>query len=170
MFRLLFTKNKIVGIEIERRFLLKDESWKKHVNYSILITQGYISTDPNRTVRVRIDNVNGIEQGYIVVKGQKINGSGSEFDYPIPVVDAWYMLENMCTVFITKVRHIVKVGGMEWEIDEFFGDNLGLKLAEIELDDIAQEVKIPTWVGEEITQDHRYSNVSLSVKPYNTWT
>jgi CYTH domain-containing protein len=151
------------NIEIEHKFLVKNDSWKSighHSKYEI--TQAYISTNPNRTVRLRIGN----ESGFITIKGKKTNGACSEYEYDIPLSDAKEMMESdLCNSVLKKVRYVIKYEGKYWEIDVFGGLNEGLVIAELELKSEDEKYILPPWVGEDITSDGRYSNASLSINP-----
>lgn len=152
-----------MAIEIERKFLVTNDEWRsadfKHY------CQGYLNRDQDRTVRVRVVG----ESAMLTVKSLTSNASRFEFEYEIPVSDARQMLEFCEQPLIEKNRYCIQFEGMEWEVDEFLGVNLGLVVAEIELESESQLFKRPDWVGEEVTHDHRYFNSSLSKSPYTTW-
>ncbi|AHJ30349.1 CYTH domain-containing protein [Nodularia spumigena CS-584] len=151
--------------EIERKYLLKEDSWRKIAQGSVYC-QGYIATKDKVTVRVRIVG----KQGYLTIKGPSVECSRLEFEYPIPVEDAQEMLNTLCQKpFIEKIRYKVEWGGLIWEIDEFDGLNKGLILAEVELSDPNQQISLPPWVGEEVTQDPRYFNSYLVTNPFSQW-
>ena len=156
-----------MGVEIERKFLLKNSDWKKldqHLKPA-LIRQGYLNSEPERTVRIRLKD----EKGFITIKG-KMNGlTRTEFEYPIPPADAISLLQMCDGPLIEKTRYFIKEHNQLWEIDEFFGDNEGLVLAEAELVSETQELIIPEWIGEEVTQDRRYYNSNLAINPYIQW-
>lgn len=118
-----------------------------------------------RTVRIRVAG----EIAMLTIKSLTTNASRAEFEYKIPLDDAREMLEFCEQPLIEKNRHLVEVEGMTWEIDEFLGVNQGLVVAEIELEAEDQKFTLPEWVGEEVTDDHRYFNSSLSSAPYSTW-
>jgi adenylate cyclase len=154
-----------MGIEIERKFLVRDDAWRRCAagkDYR----QGYLTVDPERTVRVRIAG----EKGFLTIKGKTEGLARSEFEYPIPLAEAAFLLDQLCLrPLIEKIRYNVTFGGRTWEIDEFGGDNEGLILAEVELDSCDQSVDLPPWVGEEVTGDRRYYNASLIQNPYKGW-
>ena len=154
-----------MAVEIERKFLVRDTSWKDNVRRSIVIKQGYLSTDPDRTVRIRIKG----DQGVLTVKGRSQGVSRAEFEYEIPRDDAEAMLLLCNDVPIEKVRHEILVGGKLWELDVFEGANQGLVLAEIELADENEVFELPSWVEKEVSEDVRYYNSYLSKTPYATW-
>ncbi len=154
-----------MGIEIERKFLLVGEAWKK-LAQGIRYRQGYLSTTKESTVRVRtIENT-----GYLTVKGESQGATRSEFEYEIPVEDANAMLDQLCAKpLIEKNRYKIKYEGFTWEVDEFFGENQGLVVAEVELESEDQTYAKPEWVGVEVTEDHRYFNSNLARHPYCRW-
>ncbi|WP_026734830.1 CYTH domain-containing protein [Fischerella sp. PCC 9605] len=150
--------------EIERKFLLKGDDWRKLAKGSVY-RQGYIPTQ-GATVRVRIVG----NQGYLTIKGPSVKYSRSEFEYPIPIEDAKEMLETLCDrPLIEKIRYKVEWGGLIWEIDEFEGVNKGLILAEVELSDEKQEIELPSWIGEEVSSNPKYYNRNLVKYPFSQW-
>ena len=154
-------------IETERKFLVLNDSYKQQAYTQKRITQGYLSSVPERTVRVRTKG----NQGFLTIKG-KSNESGTsrmEWEKEISVADAGQLLALCEKGAIDKIRHEVKVGSHVYEVDEFFGDNAGLTVAEIELADENEEFIKPKWLGEEVTGTERYYNAYLSRNPYNTW-
>jgi adenylate cyclase len=151
-----------MGREIERKFLVKGDGWRSAAK-GTPFCQGYLSIVPERTVRVRSDG----RRGWITIKGRSQGSERAEFEYEIPAADADTMLRTLCRQpLIEKTRYRVEHGGRVWEVDEFAGDNAGLVLAEIELDDAAEAVDLPDWVGREVTNSGRYTNARLSVRPY----
>jgi adenylate cyclase len=151
--------------EIERKFLVNGIEWKnlaKGTEYR----QGYLSTVKERTVRVRtIDNT-----GYLTVKGISTGATRLEYEYEISVADAHEMLDKLCErPLIEKKRYKIEFGGLIWEVDEFFGENEGLVVAEVELQDENQDIRRPEWIGKEVTGDPRYFNSNLSKTPYKKW-
>jgi len=152
-------------IEIERKFLLKNNKWKTKAEGRTLIKQGYLNTDKERTVRVRVRD----DKAYLTIKGKTQGISRLEYEYPIPVKDALALLEICKRPIIEKARYLVKIGKLTWEIDIFSGDNAGLALAEVELTDENQKISIPRWIGEEVTGDPRYYNSSLVKLPFKDW-
>ena len=153
-----------MGTEIERKFLVRNDTWK--TSNSTLFRQGYLAIDPNRTVRVRVAG----NKGYLTLKGLNRGAVRLEYEYPIAVQDAREILDQLCYhPLIEKRRYRVEHAGCNWEIDEFLGNNLGLVLAELELDYEDQPFDRPTWLGEEVTYDDRYFNSSLVKNPYNEW-
>ncbi len=155
-----------MNIEIERKFLVINDDWRFLYTSSSDYCQGYIYTYNNTTVRVRIaDN-----QGYLTVKGLRKGNSRIEFEYQIPVEDAQTMLDNLCDrPLIEKIRHKINYDDLVWEIDDFKGENEGLIIAEVELTSENQIIKLPSWIGVEVTQDNRYYNSNLVKYPYSQW-
>lgn len=155
-----------MAVEIERKFLVATSQWRQQVSSSQNFIQGYLSTEPERTVRVRVVG----DQGWLTIKGKTHGASRSEYEYAIPVDEALEMLHRLCPApLVEKWRHLVVVDGWQWEVDEFLGDNAGLIIAEIELDHEEQSFTRPAWLGEEVTDDPRYFNASLSRTPYRQW-
>jgi len=158
-----------MGQEIERKFLVKGEAWRDMAE-PVAYRQGYIARSDGRTVRVRKAG----ETGYLTVKGPSVGKRGgtarAEFEYEIPVADADEMLDTLCEgPLIEKTRRKIPAGAFTWEVDEFAGANAGLVVAEVELQDAAQEVPLPDWIGEEVTGDARYFNASLVTHPFKDW-
>ncbi len=153
------------NIEIERRFLLKNDSWKNLASPPKLLRQGYLSVEKERTIRVRIVG----DQAWLTLKGYLSDVSRSEFEYPIPLADAQTMMETMSPFVLEKYRYEIHDGGFTYEIDQYFGDNAPLIVAELELPAEDTPFARPDWLGEEITSDGRYSNAYLSKHPYSTW-
>ena len=156
-----------MGTEIERKFLPRGESWRRAADGpGVLIRQGYLASAPYCTVRVRAAG----ERAWITVKGRITGASRAEFEYPIPIEDAGWMLGSLCGgLLIEKTRYRVAHGGLVFEIDEFHAENAGLILVEVELESEDQAVALPDWIGEEITGDFRYSNSNLAHSPYGRW-
>ncbi len=156
-----------MGREIERKFLLKDDSWRQAAEPGKSYVQGYISVVPERIVRVRTAG----DKAVVTLKGKHEGLGRDEFEYDIPIEDARRILDTMCIPpLIEKTRYIVRVDRVKWEIDEFARENEGLVIAEVELDSEDQEVALPAWVGEEVTRDFRYSNAALVREPYTKWS
>jgi CYTH domain-containing protein len=155
----------IMPEEIERKFLVTGRAWKEGAT-GVAYRQGYLNTDPERTVRVRIAG----EQGFLTVKGKTEGISRLEFEYSIPVNEAGQMLDRLCLVtVIEKFRYRVSYRGKIWEIDEFLGANQGLVLAEIELESEEELFDPPPWLGREVSGENRFYNSSLSRNPYGSW-
>ena len=155
-----------MGTEIERKFRIQSEEWKQHISRTIYIRQGYLSSDAERTVRVRLWG----EEGKLTIKSKTIKASRMEFEYDIPKADALEMLEKLCPFpQIQKKRHHIVSKNHIWEIDVFEGHNKGLVLAEIELSAEDEEFEKPAWLGEEVTTDHRYSNSYLAQHSFRSF-
>lgn len=154
-----------MGTEIERKFLVNDNSLLSSVRGS-RICQGYLNDDRDRTVRVRtIEN-----RGYLTVKGITSGTTRKEYEYEIPVDDATGILKDLCLKpVIEKNRYEIEFKGMTWEVDDYFGANRGLLVAEIELEAEDQSFEKPEWVGAEVTADPRYFNSNLVLNPYLKW-
>ena len=153
-----------MGTEIERKFLVTGTAWKTAPGKRY--RQGYLNSVKERVVRVRTID----DRGYLTVKGLTIGASRAEFEYEIPLEDASQMLDQLCErPLIEKTRYRVEHGGLVWEIDEFFGDNQGLVVAEVELESESQPFERPAWAGDEVTGDPRYFNSNLIKMPYSTW-
>ncbi len=152
-----------MGKEIERKFMVKKGVWrdKKATKYR----QGYLSTVKERTVRVRTIE----DKGYLTIKGISIGASRMEFEYEIPRQDADELLDICEKPLIEKNRYKVENGGFVWEVDEFFGENQGLIVAELELENEDQYFPRPDWIGEEVTDEPRYFNANLVKNPYSKW-
>lgn len=153
-----------MGKEIERKFLVTGNGWRDAP--ATTYRQGYLSTDRNRTVRVRVAG----DKGFLTIKGITVGASRTEYEYSIPVEDALEMLANLCLrPLIEKRRYRVDHGGPIWEVDVFFGDNEGLILAEVELENESQQIDLPPWIGREVTGDARFYNANLITHPYRSW-
>ena len=154
-----------MGIEIEKKFLLTGSAWKE-LTTGTAYRQGYLSSQKERTVRVRIIN----DTGFLTIKGPSVGATRMEYEYNIPIEDAKNLLDQLCEKpIIEKKRYKIEFGGFIWEVDEFFGENEGLIVAEIELESEDQEFEKPEWVGEEVTADPRYYNSNLIKEPYTRW-
>lgn len=154
-----------MGKEIERKFLVAGDAWRME-GVGTLMQQGYLSTDLERVVRVRLEG----DDASLTIKGQAIGATRGEWEYPIPKADAEEMLAQLCLrPLIEKTRYRIMHEGMLWEVDEFLGDNEGLVVAEIELTSEDQHFEKPLWVGEEVTGDARYYNANLLMRPYSAW-
>jgi adenylate cyclase len=154
-----------MGVEIERKFLPCSDGWRT-LGQPVLLRQGYLSSDPARVVRVRIEG----DLGWLTIKGPSVGASRGEWEYPIPVQDASELLDGLCQQpIIEKYRRRIAWGGMVWEVDEFLGANAGLVVAEIELRSEDQAFAKPDWAGIEVTGDARYYNSSLIAHPFSSW-
>lgn len=152
-----------MAIEIERKFLVVNDAWRSAP--AVYFCQGYLNRSKERTVRIRVAG----EQGLLTIKGVSSGASRAEFEYEIPLADAKQMLSLCDGPLIEKYRRKISHEGMLWEVDEFLGENLGLVVAEIELESESQTFAKPSWIGEEVTQDARYYNSNLSINPFSRW-
>jgi len=154
-------------VEIERKFLVKSDDFKNQAFAQNKIAQGYLSSVPERTVRVRIKG----KKGFITIKGLSQGNGMSRFEWEneIPVDEATELLKLCEKGKIEKTRYEIKSGNHVYEVDEFYGDNEGLVMAEIELNSEEETFEKPEWLGEEVTNDERYYNAYLSKNPFKDW-
>ncbi len=150
-------------LEVERKFLVIGDDWRKAEG--TVLRQGYLSTHPERTVRVRIEG----DKATIAVKGITHGATRSEYEYDIPPEEAAELLRLCEPPLIEKVRHRLEHDGLVWEVDEFLGDNQGLVVAEVELDREDRPLAKPPWVGKEVTHDSRFYNANLVANPFTKW-
>lgn len=154
-----------MALEIERKFLVKGDSWRKLAS-GTPYRQGYLSHRKECTVRVRIAG----RRGYLTIKGENNGTARREYEYEIPLFEAREMLDKICQrPLIEKTRYKIQHANLTWEVDEFAGDNAGLILAEVELSDENQKIELPEWIGEEVTGDPKYFNANLARHPYSRW-
>lgn len=162
-----------MGTEIERKYLVKEIEWRSHKeylasqspNFGKRYCQGYIPTINRTTVRLRVAG----DLGYITIKSPTVGQTRSEFEYPIPAEDAQEMLDSLCVKpLIEKVRYKIKIDSLIWEVDEFLGENEGLIIAEVELENEEQIIDIPHWIEREV-KDKKYFNSQLVKHPYCKW-
>jgi adenylate cyclase len=155
-----------MATEIERKFRVGDDSWRRQVRSRTLLRQGYLANTERASVRVRL----AADQGWLSVKAMTPGRARAEYEVAIALADANEMLDRLCEgPLVEKWRHIVLHEGSEWEIDEFLGDNAGLVIAELELDCEDEEFVPPPWLGDEVTHDERYYNFRLSQHPWRQW-
>ena len=154
-----------MGIEIERKFLVTSDAWRAAATVQTRFSQGYLSRDPARTVRVRIAG----DAAFLTIKGATRGATRAEFEYEVPLADAQALLALCDGPVIEKIRHLCPFDEMTWEVDEFLGANAGLVVAEIELADEGQVFGRPGWLGAEVTADGRYVNANLAVNPFTRW-
>ncbi|WP_291098452.1 MULTISPECIES: CYTH domain-containing protein [unclassified Flavobacterium] len=154
-------------IEIERKFLTTSDAFKREAFAQNRIAQGYLSSVPERTVRVRIKG----DKGFLTIKGASNESGISRFEWEkeIPVDEAQKLLLLCEKGVIDKTRFEVKIGNHIFEVDEFYGENEGLIIAEIELGSETETFEKPSWLGKEVTNDNRYYNSYLSSHPYAKW-
>lgn len=157
-----------MGTEIERKFLLKNDSWQQSVQDSCRMCQAYAGFEgkPGYSFRIRIAG----ERAFLTLKSP-VNGiSRQEYEYAIPLTDAEELMRSFCgSGKVEKIRHHVPFGGKLWEIDEFLGENAGLTVAELELETENAVFEQPPWLGREVTGDIRYYNSRLIREPFSSW-
>ena len=154
-------------LEIERKFLVKSDAFKAEAFRENEIKQGYLNSSPERAVRVRLKD----DSGFLTIKGKSDESGTTRFEWEkqISREEAEALLKLSEPGMISKIRYEVKAGAHIYEVDEFFEDNEGLILAEIELQSATEDFEKPVWLGEEVTGDHRYYNSQLSKKPFKLW-
>lgn len=155
-----------MAIEIERKFLVVGDGWRTDVHATRRLAQGYLGTPGgSASVRVRI----GGGEARLNIKASVVGSARAEYDYPMPVADADEILATLCVGRVDKQRHLVEHAGHTWEIDEFSGENAGLIVAELELGSRDESFVRPDWLGIEVTDDARYYNHALALRPYRDW-
>lgn len=155
-----------MGTEIERKFLVEEGDWRRTADGGTLMAQGYLVGDATCSVRVRLAG----DRAWLTIKGPTVGISRLEFEYPVPPADASVILESLCGGrSVSKTRYRVPHDGRTWEVDEFHGANLGLVVAEIELQSENEEVVLPEWLGQEVSGDPRYMNATLASHPWGQW-
>ncbi|VAX01049.1 Adenylate cyclase [hydrothermal vent metagenome] len=153
-------------IEIERKYLLRNDDWRLDADQGTQYEQGYIIGSDKASVRVRIQGA----EAFINIKSATLGIKRQEFEYGIPLDEAREILSSLCEKpLVIKTRYIVNVNGDKWEIDVFDGGNKGLIVAEIELQSEDQSIELPAWCGQEVSEDPRYYNVNLAKHPYTKW-
>lgn len=155
-----------MGIEIERKFLMNPEKWE-HLEKPVgeFYRQGYLLTEPTKTIRVRQTS----EQGFLTIKGISVGSTRKEYEYEIPLEEAKELLDQFAVAELSKIRYKISIGNHVWEVDEFSGKNDGLIVAEIELTSEDEHFEIPDWIGREVTGEEKYYNSNLVLEPYETW-
>ena len=152
--------------EMERKFLVKIDKWCNLVRpEGHFYVQGYLTNEPDKTIRVRIAD----SKGYITLKGLTVGAKRLEYEYESPADDAKEILDNFTNNPVAKIRYEINFKGKDWIVDEFIDKNFGLFIAEIELSSEDEKFELPDWVGKEVTDDPRYYNSNLSVLPFNKW-
>ena len=161
-----------MGIEIERKFLVTGSLWRLYVDSTTEMSQGYFtsadvigSTGQKASIRIRVEDI----RAFLNVKSCQSGHTRQEFEYPIGIMEALQMLDLCMGEVVRKKRHRVHFGNHVWEVDEFLGNNAGLVVAEVELQSADEDVILPTWVTQEVTDDLRYTNLALSTNPYINW-
>jgi adenylate cyclase len=162
-----------VAIEIERKFLVRDDAWRSAATRSVRMAQGYLNDHAavaagtqQVSVRVRIAG----DAAWLNMKSREAGPSRQEFEYAIPVADATALLRLCVGGIIDKTRHYVPHDGRTWEVDEFAGDNAGLVVAELELPAVDAPFARPAWLGAEVTDHVRYYNLALAARPFRAWS
>jgi adenylate cyclase len=151
--------------EIERKFLVNGNEWRDGA-MPVHTCQGYLASSGESTVRVRLQE----DQAFLTIKGPSEGIARLEYEYDIPAADAKELLARLCQQpCIEKNRYDVMFAGMKWEVDEFLGENEGLIVAEIELESEEQQIELPPWAGQEVSEDPRYRNSNLVRNPYSKW-
>ena len=155
-----------MGIEIERKFLVTNDNWREAASVALPIKQGYLVGGKEASVRVRLQG----DKANLNIKSATLGVRRQEFEYAIPLEEAELILTTLCQrPIIEKTRYLVSYANKQWEIDVFEGDNAGLIVAELELQDEAEHFDPPPWLGEEVSDDPRYYNVCLVKHPYKEW-
>ena len=155
-----------MALEIERKFLLGSDAWRRSARERVLMRQGYLSSGSRCSIRARIAG----DLAWLNLKAKRSGMIRLEYEYAIPRQEADEILNELCEgPLIEKYRHEVVVGAHVWEIDEFLGDNAGLIVAEIELGSEDEGFERPHWLGAEVTNDERYYNFNLAKHPYKSW-
>jgi adenylate cyclase len=156
----------IMATEIERKFLLNSDDWRDASDAGTRFRQGYLIGAKKASVRVRIEG----DKANINIKSATLGVQRQEYEYPIPLAEAQELLDTLCEKpQIEKTRYHVHHGEHLWEVDVFAGDNEGLVVAEVELDDENESFEMPPWAGDEVSHDKRYYNVCLVKHPYSKW-
>lgn len=156
-----------MGFEIERKFLVRDDSWRNSVIRHVKIRQAYLDSDANVGIRVRVLDNNSAT---LTLKTRRSKLSRREFEYDIPTADAEALISLRRGKVVEKVRYIVPAGELIWEIDVFSGENLGLVIAEIELPNQNHQIELPPWIGSEVTGQDGYYNGTLAQRSYRSWS
>lgn len=157
--------------EIERKFLLSSDEWKALAHQKTFFAQGYLNDISDKgaksSVRVRLEG----DKANMNIKSLEIGISRDEYEYEIPFAEGKKMLETLSVgPVVEKHRYLVKFANHLWEIDEFHGDNDGLVVAEVEMASEDEYIEMPSWIGQEVTEEVRFYNISLSKRPFNSWS
>lgn len=155
-----------MGIEIERKFLVNHDQWEQlEKPVGEFYRQGYLLTDPQKTIRVRQTS----DIGFLTIKGISVGATRAEYEYEIPFEEAKELLDQFAVAELSKVRYKIAIENHIWEVDVFSGKNQGLIVAEIELESEGEEFVLPTWIDREVTGEEKYYNSNLVTKPYKDW-
>lgn len=156
-----------MGKEIERKYLVDFKKWQKiEKRPGHYYRQGYLLTDPQKTIRVRLTD----KKGYLTIKGISVGATRLEYEYEIPITEAKELLDNFSISELSKIRYNIEFKSKIWEVDEFLGDNVGLFIAEIELISEDEIIELPEWVLNEVTGEEKYYNSNLTINPFKNWT
>jgi adenylate cyclase len=157
-----------MGVEIERKFLVTGDGWRRDVSRSERMAQGYLAGPPASkcSVRVRIAG----DVAHLNIKSVAPGVERDEYEYEIPIADAERLLATLAGNRVEKIRHFVEIGEHVFEIDEFTGENAGLVVAEVELDRADEAFPRPEWLGREVSDIARYYNLNLATHPYSRWS
>jgi len=155
-----------MALEIERKFLLRNDDWRRDADAGRQFRQGYLIGARQASVRVRLEG----DRAFLNIKSMTLGVTRREYQYPIPVAEAEEMLASLCEQpLVEKTRYCVRYAKHVWEIDVFAGANAGLVVAEVELKSEQERIELPSWVDVEVSDDPRYYNVNLVKHPYTTW-
>jgi adenylate cyclase len=155
-----------MGVEIERKFLIKDGGWRNLVTAQARIRQAYLALGGKATIRVRIKDESAAT---LTIKSRAAKLRRLELEYPLPIDDAQALIGLRRGAIVEKVRHLVPHAGATWEVDVFAGENAGLIIAEVELPHEDYRLELPPWIGSEVTGRAEYYNSSLAGRPYGSW-
>ncbi len=153
--------------EIERKFLVSNDGWRVGADSGRRLVQGYLARGGECTVRVRVA---GNEAAWLTLKGRPQGIARAEYEYPIPPDEACELLTMCASGLVEKTRYLVRYADHVWEVDVFAGENEGLVVAEVELEDESEQPAIPPWAGREVTDEARYFNSRLAARPYSRWS
>lgn len=155
-----------MGVEIERKFLVNHTRWKElEKSEGEFYRQGYLLTDPNKTIRIRQTS----DKGFLTIKGISVGATRAEYEYEIPFKEAKELLDQFAVAELSKIRYKISIDKHIWEVDVFSGKNEGLIVAEIELKSEDEKFSIPNWIGQEVTGDDKYYNSNLTILPFKNW-
>ncbi len=155
-----------MGIEIERKFLVHETEWENvRKPEGEFYRQGYLLSDPAKTIRVRQTPT----KGFLTIKGISVGASRPEFEYEISFAEAGDLLDEFTKISLSKIRYKIRFGNHLWEVDEFLGENEGLLIAEIELAKEDEKFSLPSWIGQEVTGEQQYYNSNLISSPFKNW-
>ena len=155
-----------MGVEIERKYLVKQDQWEDlEKPRGEMYRQGYLLTDPQKTIRVRQTS----DKGFLTIKGLSVGATRAEYEYEIPFGEAKELLDQFAVAELSKIRYKIVFDNYLWEVDEFLAENNGLIVAEIELSSEDENFDIPDWIGEEVTGEEKYYNSNLVIEPFKDW-